>query len=145
MDLKLKLSVKGQKGKQMSMDVTPPTALIVDDNYFNRDLCALALGHVGYQVMQAENGLEAVNLLQAHKFDLLILDLEMPELDGRGVMREIQTSHEHDMMSIIVMTANAHMATDEVDMSVDFVIYKPIDVNEFSRLAERLTKRRANH
>jgi CheY-like chemotaxis protein len=124
------------------MEANRVTALIVDDNYFNRDLCALALEHVGYQVSHAVNGLEAINILQEQKFDLLILDLEMPELDGRGVMREIRNKDTHDTMTIIVMTANAHMATDEVDMIVDFVVYKPIDVNEFSQLAARLTKGR---
>ncbi len=119
----------------------PPTALIADDNFFNRDLCALALEHVGYQVTHAENGLEAVILLQERRFDLLILDLEMPELDGLGVMREIRARNLQGTMSVIVMTANAHMAADEVDREADFVVYKPIDVNEFSRLAERLTRR----
>ena len=123
------------------MEVNPATALIVDDNYFNRDLCALALEHVGYHVSQAVNGLEAINILQRQKFDLLILDLAMPELDGMGVMREIREKNITHNMSIIVMTANPHMATNEIDMNVDFVIYKPIDVNEFSLLAQRITKR----
>jgi CheY-like chemotaxis protein len=124
------------------MDTITPTALIVDDNYFNRDLCALALEHVGYEVAHAENGLEAMHTLENRRFDLLILDLAMPELDGMGVMRQIRDRNMHGKMSIIVMTANPHMATDELDMNADFVVYKPIDVNEFSRLAERITKRR---
>jgi CheY-like chemotaxis protein len=119
------------------MDIPTPAALIVDDNYFNRDLCALALEHVGYRVSHAENGREAIDALQKDKFDLLILDLAMPELDGMGVIREIREKKIQPTMSIIVMTANAHMATNEVD--VDFVVYKPIDVNEFSRLAQRIT------
>lgn len=121
------------------MNSTPPTALIVDDNYFNRDLCALALEHVGYQVSHAENGRAAINTLQSQKFNLLILDLAMPELDGMGVIREMRERKIKHNMSIIVMTANPHMATGEIDMDVDFVVYKPIDINEFSRLAQRLT------
>jgi CheY-like chemotaxis protein len=122
------------------MEVTAPTALIVDDNYFNRDLCALALEHVGYQVTHATNGLEALKTLETKDFDLLILDLAMPELDGMGVMRVLQEKKKNHSMLIIVMTANAHMATNEVDMGADFVVYKPIDINEFSMLAKRLTK-----
>jgi CheY-like chemotaxis protein len=124
----------------MEVTSTSPTALIVDDNYFNRDLCALALGHAGYQVFQAVNGREAIDTLQSREFDLLILDLAMPELDGMGVIREIREKKIHHDMLIIVMTANAHMATNEVDMDVDFVVYKPIDIVEFSKLAQRLTK-----
>lgn len=123
------------------MEVSPPTALIVDDNYFNRDLYALALQHVGYKVVHAENGREAINTLENQKFNLLILDLAMPELDGMGVIREIREEQIPHAMSIVVMTANPHMATNELDADVDFVVYKPIDINEFSMLAARLTKR----
>ncbi|MBA3868868.1 MAG: response regulator [Anaerolineae bacterium] len=126
------------------MEAENPTALIVDDNYFNRDLCALALEHVGYNVFHAENGREAINRLQDQKFNLLILDLAMPELDGMGVIREMHEKRIQHAMFIIVMTANPHMATNELDADVDFVVYKPIDINEFSRLAERLTKSYVN-
>jgi CheY-like chemotaxis protein len=119
-----------------------PTALIVDDNYFNRDLCVLALEHVGFEVTQATNGLEATSLLEQQDFTMLVLDLAMPELDGIGVMREIQKRALNQNMSIVVMTANPHMATDEVELRADLVVYKPIDINEFARLAERLVKSR---
>lgn len=122
-------------------ETTTATALIVDDNYFNRDLCILALEYVGYKVSEAQNGLEAVKILENQTFDLLILDLEMPELDGVGVIRKISDKAAHEAMSVIVMTANHHMATEEVDSNVDFVIYKPIDVKEFAHLVERIGKK----
>lgn len=118
-----------------------PTALIVDDNFFNRDLCKLALEHVGYAVEEAEDGQQALNRLEDQTFDMLVLDLQMPQVDGLDVIRELAMQPRHQNMSVIVMTANAHMATDEVEGKVDFIVYKPIDVSEFAQLAQRLIKR----
>lgn len=116
-----------------------PTALIVDDNFFNRDLCSLALQHVGYTVTEAENGVEAVNLLKQGRYDLLLLDLAMPEMDGLSVIREIRLNRLHPRMCIMVMTANPHMALhEEVEIAAEYVMYKPIDIVAFSQLLERL-------
>lgn len=112
------------------------TALVVDDNYYNRDLSRLALEHVGYEVTEAENGALAVSLLEKHSFDLMVLDLAMPELNGVEVLREIK--NRYAPMSIIVMTANPHMVIEDVEANVDLVMYKPIDITGFVRLVDRL-------
>ncbi len=112
------------------------TALVVDDNYYNRDLSRLALEHVGYEVTEAENGALAVSMLEESTFDLLVLDLAMPELNGVEVLREIK--NRYSPMSIIVMTANPHMVIEEVEANVDLVMYKPIDITGFVKLVDRL-------
>jgi adenylate cyclase len=114
------------------------TALIVDDNYYNRDLCALALKHIGYDVLEAHNGVEALSILADRTFDLLVVDLQMPEMDGATVIRQIRKQSLHHNMTVIVITANYHMATDEVDLSADYVMYKPIDIDEFAQFARGL-------
>ncbi|MDZ4763818.1 MAG: response regulator [Chloroflexota bacterium] len=124
------------------MSIEPiSNALIVDDNFFNRDLAALALRHVGYEVSEAENGVEALNRLKQHAFNLLVLDLAMPEMDGVTLLRQLRSQSDNRRMVIVVMTANPHMATSEVAAEVDFIMYKPIDVNDFAQFAERLRKR----
>jgi CheY-like chemotaxis protein len=117
-----------------------PTALIVDDNFYNRDLCTLALEHVGYSITEAENGLEAMRLLRQQSYTLLVLDLAMPELNGIEVIRKLRSEPVHQDMSIIVMTANPHMATPEVEVAADFIMNKPIGIEEFARLAQRLAQ-----
>jgi CheY-like chemotaxis protein len=120
---------------------TSPTALVVDDNFFNRDLCALALRHTGYLVIEAENGREALRLLASHPFDLLLLDLAMPEMDGLAVMREIRQNNLYPDLCIMIMTANPHMAFhDETVQTTDYMMQKPIDMVAFSQLLERLKK-----
>ncbi len=120
------------------VDLPAISALIVDDNYYNRDLCRLALEHAGYTVTEAENGQEAVELLDKGTFDLLVLDLAMPKMNGIDVIHEISHHPRHQAMPIIVMTANPHMATEDVELQVEFVLCKPIDVQVFTRFAQRL-------
>lgn len=124
------------------MDNSTPTALVVDDNYFNRDLFKLALEHVGYVVLEAENGLIALNMLKESEFDLLVVDLAMPELDGVSLIRKIREGEGHERMIIVVVTANHHLATNEVD--ADYVMYKPINIAEFAPFTQRLMNYRKN-
>lgn len=116
---------------------SPLTALVVDDNFYNRDLCNLALKHIGYEVVEAEDGVQALDRLSEKPFDLLVLDLEMPRMDGSGVLQRL-AAQVRAKLSIIVMTANPHMVTDEISSHADFVIIKPIDVAAFTQLAQRL-------
>src|SRR5215510_1141581 len=90
-------------------DRTFATALVVDDNFFNRDLCRMALEHVGYEVHEAEDGRNALSVLVRRSFDLLVLDLAMPDIDGLSVIREIVDQPKHKKMCILVITAHSHM------------------------------------
>jgi len=117
------------------------SALVVDDNYYNRDLCRLALEHAGFSITEAQTGQEALNFLEAQTYNLMVLDLAMPQLNGVDVIRELHHQTKHKEMWIVVMTANPHMATDEVEAEVDFVLYKPIDILHFSAMVQRIVKR----
>ena len=119
------------------MTGTKPYALIVDDNFYNRDLCSLALNHLGILSAEAENGRIALELLSTQAFDLLLLDLAMPELDGRGVIQKLEEMGIRDNLTIVVITAHAHLASD-VEQLADFVMYKPIDIQLFTQFLQRL-------
>lgn len=112
-------------------------ALVVDDNFYNRDLARLALEQAGFVVDEAENGVEALQYLETELFDLLILDIEMPELDGIGVIREIKRTSQHNHMKIIIITAHSFLAGSINEMA-DFVMHKPIDINLFVTFLNRL-------
>lgn len=116
------------------------TALIVDDNFYNRHIFHIALESVGYTVTEMEDGLQGTALLQEQTFHLLVLDLQMPAMDGRTVLKQVCRQPLHVNMHIIVVTANAHMATDDIDLMADYVMFKPIDVVEFSEFARRLKR-----
>jgi CheY-like chemotaxis protein len=115
------------------------TALVVDDNFYNRDIFKIALINAGFQVTETASGTEGLTILQKEVFDLLVLDLQMPDMDGREVLRSINEGQPgRKRMRTIVVTANAHMATDEVEDAADYIMYKPIDVMEFTRFVKRL-------
>lgn len=112
-------------------------ALVVDDNFYNRNLCLLALEHVGIASVEAENGQEALDLLDSQPFDLLLLDLAMPLLDGRAVIQKLEEKKLLDQLTIVVITAHSHLASDINDLA-DFVMYKPIDIQLFTQFIQRL-------
>ncbi len=114
------------------------TALVVDDNFFNRDLCRMALEHVGYEVLEEEDGRKALSTLAHRSFDLLVLDLAMPDVDGLTVIREIYNQPQHKSMCIMVITAHSHMTSNIIEMGADYVLYKPFDIESFAQLAQRL-------
>lgn len=118
------------------MNITPH-ALIVDDNFYNRDLCSLALTHLGISHVEAENGREALDLLVEQPFDLLLLDLAMPELDGRIVVQKLTDMGIRESLTVVIITAHSHLASDIEEM-VDYVMYKPIDIHQFSQFITRL-------
>lgn len=114
------------------------TALVVDDNFFNRDLARLALESLGVKVTEAEDGKSALNMLKTESYDLLVLDLEMPQVDGLQVLTALREQGQHPKMRIIIVTAYAHMTPELDDFSVDYVLYKPINVQDFVKLIKRL-------
>jgi CheY-like chemotaxis protein len=87
--------------------------LIVDDNEINRDVLARRLGRQGYTTAAAENGRKALEMVQTQKFDLLLLDIMMPELNGYEVLRHLKAdSHLRDIPVIMIS------ALDDMDSIV---------------------------
>jgi len=140
--LKIKPSKSRVIGPIMNIDAyTVCSALIVDDNQFNREIFRLSLKAVGYETTEACNGAEALALLETRSFSLIVLDLQMPLVNGETVLKCVRSNPAHARSNIIVATANPHMAVQDIQSLADYVVYKPMDVREFARLAERLKGR----
>jgi adenylate cyclase len=80
--------------------------LIVDDNELNRDMLTRRLERLGYQVSCAENGSEALRLLKKESFDLLLLDIIMPVMDGFEVLEQLKAEPLLRDIPIIVLSAS---------------------------------------
>jgi class 3 adenylate cyclase len=91
----------------------PGTILIADDNRVNRLLLARSLEQEGHTVVFAEHGLEALDLLRQRGFDLMLLDVLMPELDGYEVLAELKEDPHLRDIPVIVTSA-----LDELDSVV---------------------------
>ena len=91
------------------MDTSQFTILIVDDNAFLRDLLEASVEMQGFQVITAENGLEALNLLRSQIVHLMLLDIMMPVMDGYEVLQHMQSDPELNRTPVIVMSALTDM------------------------------------
>ena len=113
----------------MSVPVAPGKILLVDDNRMNRLLLGRSLEQEGHTVVFAEHGREALDVLRQRQFDVLLLDVLMPELDGYGVLEELKGDlHLRDIP--VIMTS----ALDELDsvvrcveMGAEDYLTKPIN------------------
>ena len=107
-----------------------PRILVADDHPINRKLMAALLEKFGYDVVFADNGREAVNAVAFGTFDVVLMDVQMPVLDGVAAMREIRTlPGPRAATPVIALTAHAMTGQREAYLSDGFDDYltKPVD------------------
>ncbi|MEI7724120.1 MAG: response regulator [Bacteroidota bacterium] len=116
--------------------------LVVDDNVINLRLMAATLTRLGHQVESASDGAASVIKFSAKHYDVILMDIMMPIMDGIDATREIrklemerQTKPE-DRVKIIAVTANAFEDDRNrlFEAGMDYYMNKPIEVNELQRL-----------
>jgi CheY-like chemotaxis protein len=115
-------------------------ALVLDDNVDACRICGMILGALGYEVRAIQDSTLGLQVLTQQSFDLLVLDLQMPGINGREVLQKVRAMDRHKDLIVMVMTAQSHMVTEDIHEKADCVLQKPIDVAIFAQLARRLTK-----
>ena len=119
------------------------TALVVEDEPHIRELVALHLGLDGWTVTQAGDGNEALRLARTTPFDLVILDLMLPGLDGMTVLGALRREGASRDVPVLVLTARRE-ESDKVlglDRGADDYLTKPFGVRELVARARALTRR----
>ncbi|MAU98452.1 MAG: two-component system response regulator [Fulvimarina sp.] len=109
------------------------TVMIVEDNELNMKLFRDLLVAHGYDTVQTRSGLEAMDLARAHKPDLILMDIQLPEISGLDVTRQLKADPELFKIPIVAVTAFA-MKGDEERIrqgGCEAYISKPISVNRF--------------
>jgi CheY-like chemotaxis protein len=112
--------------------------LVVEDNQLNQKIAKLLLEELGCTVDIAGTGAEALKAIEQHTYDIVFMDLGLPDIDGYNVTRKIRKNFE-DLM-IIGLTAHA----DSEDMKkclhvkMNDVLTKPVSLNDFSRVLGQL-------
>jgi len=108
--------------------------LLAEDNAVNRMLAVRFLEKAGHAVEVAENGSRALAMIQSHRFDLVLMDVQMPEMDGFEATAAIRNCelHTHAHIPIIAMTAHAMKGDRErcLQAGMDGYISKPINRND---------------
>ncbi len=104
-------------------------ALVVDDNAFNREVASDFLHLVGIEAETAINGREAITLMEDRPYDVVLMDMHMPVMDGLSAVREIRQNPAWRDLPVVALTAQArvedHLASHEAGMTAH--LSKPID------------------
>jgi DNA-binding response OmpR family regulator len=79
--------------------------LIVEDDEYNRDLLQRRVKKSGYNTACAKNGKEALEVLESEKFDLMLLDLMMPGIDGIEVLKQMKANQKYSQIPVIMVSA----------------------------------------
>jgi CheY-like chemotaxis protein len=118
--------------------------LLVEDNPMNRRVVQFILKSEGYIVLEAKNGLEALELVKVHLPDLILMDLQLPGMDGFTTTRIIKEDATTKDIPVVALTAYAMRGDAEraVEAGCDGYITKPIDADEFPKLVSRYLKRK---
>jgi two-component system cell cycle response regulator DivK len=106
------------------------TILIADDNPSNREIARLALETAGYRILEAADGRQALELARAEAPTLLILDIQMPVLDGYAVISELRRDQRFAATPAIAMTAFAMRGDQDRALASGFTRYisKPVNL-----------------
>jgi CheY-like chemotaxis protein/nitrogen-specific signal transduction histidine kinase len=118
------------------------SVLVADDNTMNRRLTSKILESAGHRVRTAVNGKEAVEKAQSERFDLILMDMEMPDLNGLDATRAIRAAEPSGgHVAIYALTAHACAADREscLNAGMDGFLTKPLAPHELIHLISKLT------
>lgn len=118
----------------------PKKVLVVEDNEQNRFPEKDILEYYGYEVVEAENGEECIRMAKEHKPDLILLDMQMPAMDGFTAAKILKNDPQTRDIKIIAITSSAMKGDRErtLAIGVDDYLAKPIDTRQLPVLVKRM-------
>jgi len=125
------------------MDEKRGTILYVEDNSDNRMLIRRVLNSEGYTVHEAPNAQEALNALKTLRPALILMDINMPDMDGYTLTAHIRALPNLGLIPIVALTANVMRGDRErsLEAGCDGYIQKPVDIDTLTQQIERFLKR----
>jgi CheY-like chemotaxis protein len=144
-DKKVILSKIGKKEESKSQELSetfsrefPLRILVAEDNEINQKLILRILSKLGYEAGLAHNGKEVLEMADLSSYDLILMDVQMPEMDGLEATRMVRLCLEKQPV-IIAMTANALDGDQDncIQAGMDDYICKPVELNELIRQLEK--------
>ena len=123
-------------------EITKPVIMVVEDNDDNRQLVLKVLARRGYEVVGVVDGNEALERLNAINPDLILMDINLPDMDGYEVTRLIRQQEKFATLPIVALTAHAMVGDEEKSLSAgcDAYITKPINVRTFPETIAAILK-----
>lgn len=125
---------------------TKGTVLYIEDNPDNRLLVKRVLLSEDYELMEATNAFEALRVLENARPDVILMDINMPDMDGYTLTAKIKSLPGFERTPIVAVTANVMRGDKErtLEAGCDGYIQKPIDIDQLTREIERFMMRRTN-
>jgi len=125
------------------MDEKHGTILYVEDNADNRMLIRRVLNAEGYTIHEAPNAQEALSVLKTLRPDLILMDINMPDMDGYTLTAHIRALPNLGLIPIVALTANVMRGDRErsLEAGCDGYIQKPVDIDTLTQQIERFLKR----
>jgi DNA-binding response OmpR family regulator len=116
-----------------------PTVALVEDDENTREVFRTILEHTGHRVVEAEDGYAGVDLIRDEMPDLVLLDLGLPGLDGRGVVAELKADRRTAGVPIIVVTAEAGEDTRRwaLHLGCSDFLEKPVELRALTQAVDR--------
>jgi signal transduction histidine kinase/ligand-binding sensor domain-containing protein/CheY-like chemotaxis protein len=120
-------------------EVNPISILVAEDNVVNQKIIIYMLAKLGYTVELVQNGREAVDAAGSKKYDIIFMDVQMPEMDGLQATKIIRKNQGEHTFFIVAMTANAMQGDREdcIDAGMDDYISKPISIDGLKDMFEK--------
>ncbi len=114
--------------------------LIVDDNEKNRKLLKVILLENGYETIDAENGRKGIEMAKENIPDLILMDIQMPVMDGIQAVKILRSDETTKLIPIIALTSYAMKGDREkfLDKGFDAYIPKPIDIDRFIEVIKEI-------
>jgi two-component system, cell cycle response regulator DivK len=130
----------------MSLEINKGTILYVEDNPDNRSLVRRVLQAEDYAVVEATNAIQALEKLESENIDLVLMDINMPDMDGYTLTAKIKAIQKFSKIPIVAVTANVMRGDREKSLGAgcDGYIQKPIDIDTLSQQIERFITRSTN-
>jgi len=122
------------------------TILYVEDNSDNRMLVRRILVSEDYSLVEAKNAVEALEVIKSTKPDLILMDINMPDMDGYTLTAKIKSMPGFERIPILAITANVMRGDREktLEAGCDGYIQKPLDIDQLIKEIERFLVRRKN-
>lgn len=120
------------------------TILNIEDNFDNRMLIRRVLMAEGYEIVEAGNAGEGLEVLKSLHPDLILMDINMPDMDGYSLTARIRSLPGHENVPIVALTANVMRGDREksLEAGCDGYIQKPIDIDLLPQQVERYLRKR---
>ena len=121
---------------------TNATILYVEDNIDNRTLVRRILMAEGYTLIEAVNATQALDILQSNRPNLILMDINMPDMDGYSLTAKIKNTPGLESIPIVAMTANVMRGDRErsLEAGCDGYIQKPIDIDKLPDQVEHFLR-----